>query len=104
MVAKHFKPEEVVGLDAELVQMLDWAREKAGIAFVITSGLRDGDPRAHGRGHAVDLRCRRSRARLKIVQALLDVGFRRIGIYDKHVHADNDPSLPQSVMWWGVSD
>jgi len=35
--------------------------------------------------------------------ALLQAGFRRIGIYDKHIHADIDKTLPQDVMWWGVS-
>jgi hypothetical protein len=34
---------------------------------------------------------------------LVRVGFRRIGIYDHHCHVDCDDSLPQNVVWTGVS-
>lgn len=103
-MAKYFKPAEVVGLQEELVKRLDWAREKAGVPFVLTSGYREGDPRAHGRGWAVDIRCRHSRTRYRMVAALIEVGFRRIGVYDRHIHADLDETLPDLVMWWGKSE
>ncbi len=104
MRPKWFTLREVEGLRPELVDRLDWAREKAGVPFVITSGFRPGDPRAHGRGWAVDLRCWYSRPRFKILGALLEAGFRRVGVYDKHIHADLDPDLPQEVIWMGVSE
>lgn len=104
-----FKDEEVAGLDKELCAMLDWARGRSGVPFVITCGLRTPTQNdkvggvqdsAHLRGLGVDLACTDSTARFKIVQALLLAGFKRIGIYtDGHIHADRDPSLPQDVMW-----
>ena len=107
-----FTDEEVVGLDQELVAKLDWARGRAGVPFTITSGLRSPSQNktvkgvqdsAHLRGLGVDLRVENGSARFKMVQALLLAGFRRIGIYDKHIHADRDETLPQDVIWVGES-
>lgn len=105
-----FRDNEIVGLDKELVAMLDWARGRSGVPFIITCGLRTADENAgvggvqdsaHLRGLGVDLRCESSHERFKIVQALLLAGFKRIGVYakDGHIHADRDPSLPQEVFW-----
>lgn len=107
-----FKPEEVEGLDDELVAKIDWARGRAGVPFVITSGKRTPeenervmgvDASAHIKGLAVDLRCPDSEARFKMLQALFLAGFKRIGVYDHHIHADIDSSLPQEVVWVGLS-
>lgn len=104
---RYFTFEETKDLDADLVEMLDRARGIAGFPFIITEGLATGGSHvpntAHGRGRAVDLRCSKSKERMLMVKALLNVGIRRIGIYDKHVHADNDESLPQDVLWLGES-
>ncbi len=103
----YFCDDEVEGLSEKLVEQLDHARSIAGIPFFITEGLASGGSHvkdtAHQRGLAVDLRCNTSRARFIMVRALLFVGFRRIGIYDKHVHVDIDESLPQDVIWVGES-
>lgn len=107
-----FKDEEIVGLDKELVAMLDWARGRANIPFEITCGVRTPEQNtavggvsesSHLKGLAVDLACSDSMARYKMVQALLLSGFKRLGIYDKHIHADRDATLPQEVIWTGVS-
>lgn len=107
-----FKPEEIEGLDLELVAKLDWARGRSGIPFIITSGKRTPeeneramgvDASAHIKGLAVDLRCNNSQDRYKMVQALLLAGFKRLGVYNAHIHADSDPDLPQDVCWIGVS-
>ena len=37
--------------------------------------------------------------RFKLITALLAAGFRRIGVYAKHVHADLDSSRSQDVFW-----
>jgi zinc D-Ala-D-Ala carboxypeptidase len=109
---RYFKDAEIEGLDAELVAMLDWARGRSGVPFVITSGKRTPeqneramgvDASAHIKGLAVDLRCDNSPDRYKMVQALLLAGFKRIGVYNAHVHVDRDPDLPQEVCWIGVS-
>jgi len=88
--------------------LIDLARTTAGIPFVITSGYRcekhnkevKGKPNsAHLRGYAADIRCIDGATRFKLINALLKVGFKRIGIADSFVHCDNDPSLPQEVIW-----
>jgi hypothetical protein len=56
-LAKWFTDEEIEGLDPDLVDALDDARSIAGVPFVLTSAFRAGDPRSHGRGLAVDIRC-----------------------------------------------
>ena len=108
LMARYFSPSEIRGLDPELVAMLDEAREIARVPFVITSGYRKGDRKAHGKRKAVDLGCslRASVKRMKMVNALMAVGFVRIGIYNKHVHADvatKAEGFPQRVLWWGTS-
>ena len=102
----HFSPfefEHPEEMEFNLMAQLDVAREIAGIPFRINSSHRPGDLLSHGKGMAVDIECLTSRNRFHIVQALLMVGFTRIGVYDRHIHADIDPSLPQDVMWWGRS-
>lgn len=102
---RYFKPSEFVdpeSMSAELVYRLDQARSQAHIPFVLTSTKRSGNG-SHPKGTAVDIRCASSAARFKVVRSLLMAGFRRIGVYDRHVHADTDRSLPQDVMWHGLS-
>lgn len=112
MIAKYFTEDETRGLKDELIQGLDKARSIAGIPFVITSPVRTlaenqssggVEDSSHLQGWAVDLRCSDSSSRYAIVKALLAVEFTRIGIYDKHVHVDCDPTKPSNVIWIGVS-
>jgi hypothetical protein len=111
-VAHWFSDDEIRGLQPELVEKLDHARGFAAVPFIITSGLRtDGynheiggvPDGAHETGEAVDLACSSSRVRHKMLPALYLAGFRRIGIYDLHLHADVAARLPQDVTWWGKS-
>lgn len=107
---KYFSPEEIKGLDGELCAMLDRARGLAGIPFRITSGYRTYDkntglPEAvqdssHLTGNAVDLACSDSLTRFRMLKALFDVGFVRIGVYGNHIHCDNSIKLPQRVLWY----
>lgn len=109
---QHFGPAEFVQPDRmqpSLVSKLDLARDDAGVPIQITSSYRHGDDKAHGRGWAVDLSdnlvgdaCA-SHWRFRVVRALLRQGFARIGVYDRHIHVDLDPDLPQQVLWWGTS-
>ena len=106
----YFNDEESLNQDPELMAMLDMARGKAGIPFDITCGFRTPEQNAklansvsdsaHLTGHAVDMACDDATERFKMVKALLDVGFTRIGIYAAHIHADNDSTKPQGVMWY----
>lgn len=111
-MAKHFSEREVRGLKPELVAKLDQARGFAGVPFIITSGYRSPEDNtaaggvedsAHTRGEAVDLACSSSSVRHKMLSSLYLVGFNRIGVYDRHLHADVSSSLPQGVTWWGKS-
>ena len=119
---RYFKPEEVQGLNDELVAGIDRARHKAGIPFIITSSKRvlaENDrlvhlgavpDSAHLTGHAVDLRCTNSTECWKIVESLIVEGFKRIIIGIKkdavpgsdefyhNVHVDNSPDKPSPVL------
>jgi len=97
-------------MQEEFKQKIDLARELAGVPFVITSGFRckkhnrevGGKPNsAHLGGWAADIRARTSRRRAKIVEALIKVGFRRIGIDFKRgfIHVDCDPTKPSPRLW-----
>lgn len=108
----YFKPEEVVGLEKELVDKLNSARHVAGVPFIITSGKRTPESNAgaggvesssHISGLAVDLRVSDGSTRFAIVKGLLAAGFNRIGLYDLHCHVDCDTSKPQNVIWVGKS-
>jgi uncharacterized protein YcbK (DUF882 family) len=109
---RYFTPKELDGLQQALVEKLLYARSLSGTPFVITSGLRTPEQNAaahgassssHVRGWGVDIACTSDVARFLIIRALLAAGFNRIGVYDKHIHADCDPTLPQNVTWVGVS-
>jgi hypothetical protein len=111
-MARWFTAVEITGLDPRLVEKLDFARTAAGVPFKITSGRRTREANAaaggvgasaHIRGLGVDLAAPSSGFRYAIVTGLIAAGFTRIGVYDRHVHADIDPSLPPRVMWVGAS-
>ena len=111
-MARHFVESEIRGLNHTLVDMLDRARDLTTVPMIITSGYRSpteneavGGVRdsAHESGLAVDLKNIDGNACFQIVKALLGVGFKRIGVYNYHIHTDIDESKPQSVIWTGVS-
>ena len=111
-MSRYFTDSEVDKLDQRLVDKLDRARNLSGMPFLITSGYRTPDENiqagglqdsAHCSGLAVDLRCSDGIQRYKILSALLDVGFKRIGCYDRHIHVDLDETKPQYVIWTGES-
>ena len=94
----------------ELVEKLNQAREIAGIPFIITSGYRCAKHNeevggvaesSHTKGLAVDIAFKNSNQCFKIVRALYDAGFRRIGINfaKSFVHCDVDGSKPQDVLF-----
>lgn len=105
---KYFKQSEIIGLEPSLVEMLDTARGIAGVPFVISSGKRSKaqnekaggvEDSAHLTGFAVDILCKTSDVRWKMINSLFKAGFTRIGIGKDFLHADNDPSKPKQVIW-----
>lgn len=90
----------------KLVFMLDLARSLAGVPFNISSGYRCKKHNsqvggvknsAHLIGLAVDIEVANNLVRLKILRALVIVGFNRIGISKGFIHVDIDKSKPDNI-------
>ncbi len=112
---KYFTPEEVEGLNNDFVELLDRAREIAGIPFIITSGLRTPEKNqslvgavadsSHLKGLAVDLKVEDSHEVALILDAAKAVGITRRGIYVRadfeptHLHIDVDPEKISEVIY-----
>lgn len=116
---RHFSPGEfrckdgcgggIEHMNQDLLMMLDQVRDRAGIPLVLSSAYRcpahnqavgGVDDSAHTRGYAVDIKCLNSHTRFLILQAALEVGFRRIELAPTWVHLDNDPNKPQDVAFY----
>ena len=119
---RYFKLEEFESPDEpgtgcmmcpDFLELLDEARDYAGIPFVITSGFRTVDYNrelieqgfsasrnsSHLIGLAADIRVRNSSERWIILDALLEVGITRIGIGNGFIHADADPLKENHIIW-----
>lgn len=101
-------PCKISDMDHGVMVMFDRARDLAGIPFFVNSAYRtvehelsrgrSGDS-AHTTGKAMDIRANASRNRFLIVDALLKVGFNRIGIARTFIHADYDQTKDDRVIW-----
>jgi len=112
---KYFKLEEFDSPDLkgsgknmkkDFLVKLDEARELAGIPFKINSGFRTkaqnlkakgASKSSHLIGVAADISCRDSVSRQIIVNALITVGFTRLGIANSFIHVDLDINKPDAV-------
>lgn len=119
MQLKYFTPKEFEckcskcglgyeNMDAALLLKIDRARELAGIPFKVNSAVRCEDHNAkvggkpdsaHIGGFAIDVAAIDSHTRFKIMKALFDVGFKRIGINPRFIHVDVDDDKPQEVLF-----
>lgn len=116
---RHFSPVESAASAGAARAWKKWTpiccicstrpRDLAGAPFSLTSAYRcpkhnkavGGVPTsAHTRGYAVDIRCVDSHSRFVILQALLEVGFRRIELAPTWIHVDNDPDKPRDVAFY----
>lgn len=93
-------------MDKTFLAMLDSARERSGMPFVINSGYRTKEHNdalkasktsSHLKGLAADISCKSSLQRQKIVTSLIIEGFTRLGIGKTFVHVDHDQSKPKAV-------
>ena len=91
-----------------LIQMWDEVREICGFPIKLNRGcscekhnkkVGGKDTSSHITGKAGDVKAVASRKRLKIIEAMLKVGFNRIGVGKTFIHGDIDKSKPQKVMW-----
>jgi hypothetical protein len=84
--------------------------KRMGFALTITSGYRHpehnkdvgGVPfseHTYDPAEGVDILCKRSVTRYKMVKELLDMGIVRIGIGKDFVHVGIGADKPQNVMW-----
>ncbi len=104
------QPGSGVRMKVKFLEMLDAAREQAGIPFWVNSGYRTPEHNAavggvpdsaHTRGWAADIATRTLEQKIRIVRAARNVGFNRFGIYDTFIHLDCDPGKRRNVAWNG---
>ena len=94
-------------MDEEFLERLDQARAFADIPFIINSAYRspehplsiENPTSSHIKGLAVDIKATDSTTRFKILDALLFVGFKRIGFGKTFIHVDSDYDKTQDVIW-----
>lgn len=100
-------------MDQDFLDLLDKARAEAKIPFKITSGFRTPEYNidlkkrgyavaknsAHMQGLAADIAVTSSANRLIIIESLLYVGFRRLGIGKGFIHVDLSKTKAQDVVW-----
>ena len=98
----------------KFLSSLQAARDEYGHPMTITSGGRTPETNesvggVFGSSHLIgfedrfrasDIACEDSATRFYMLKALLK-HFRRIGIYEKHLHIDDDPTKPPNVIWIG---
>ena len=105
-MTKYFKEIEYK-MDKDFLAKLDKAREYAKMPFVINSAYRSPDHpesiknplSSHIKGLAVDIKATDSRTRYRVLDALMSVGFNRIGIADTFIHVDDDSDKSPNVIW-----
>ena len=95
-------------MDQDLLVMIDRARALYGKPIVVTSGFRTESHNkkvggvkssSHLKGLAIDVACKRSKDRFKMLTALLEAGFNRIGVASTFIHVDVDKNKSQNVIW-----
>jgi rhodanese-related sulfurtransferase len=95
-------------MEQSTIDRFDVAREIAGVPFVPVSAYRSVEwelskgrsgKGGHPKRRALDLECDSSRERFLIVNALIEAGFKRIGIAKTFIHADDAEDLAQRVIW-----
>lgn len=106
-MSKYFKKIEY-NMNEDFLAKLDKAREFANIPFIINSAYRSPEQNArvggkpnssHLRGLAVDIRANDSSTRYIVLNALISVGFNRIGIASSFIHVDDDKEKSNNVIW-----
>jgi len=94
-------------MQSSTLNLLQKARTLSKTPFVITSGFRSKahntkvngvSDSAHLTGKAVDIAVTPLNYVL-ILSSLIKAGFRRIGLYAKHIHADNDHKKKTPACW-----
>jgi len=56
---------------------------------------------SHTKGYAFDIPVENDADRWRLINAAIDAGFTRIGIYSNFIHLDDDPDKNDFRIWWG---
>lgn len=111
---KYFKREEFNckccnrnEMKDDFMEMLDRARELAGVPMVISSGYRcpkhnesvGSTSENHTSGRAADIFASDGFRRGAILRGLYLAGFKRIGIGKTFIHADNMPANESAWLY-----
>ena len=123
MSKSYFKDSEFVRPDLlrpEMREKLNLLRAWYGKPLVVTSSLRStaknqsvggATDSSHtlapdGLYSGIDLAVVGGKldgqARYNLISYSFAIGFRRIGVYTRHIHLDIEKHLPQEVLWVGV--
>lgn len=95
-------------MDRHLVERLQLSRKEAGVPYNINSGWRceywnavvgGSKDSSHLKGLAADIEAVTSEQRYTILAALIQAGFKRIGIGKDFIHVDVDPEKEQGIIW-----
>jgi hypothetical protein len=95
-----------INMDHNFLELLNNAREIAGIPFKITSGYRTAEHNSkvggvknssHLSGVAADIGVGSGNERYIILNALIRAGFKRLGIAKTFIHCDTDITKSNSV-------
>lgn len=95
-------------MDTKFLAWIVEARDLAGVPFVITSGIRckfwnahegGSSTSSHLKGLAADIKCGESPGRYEMLNALLELGFSRIGVRKDFIHVDLDGDKPNDLIW-----
>lgn len=117
ITSKHFSEVEFLrcnpscsmqDMDQRIIDMWDAVRDKTGIPLRLNSAYRSAahertrgrtGTSAHTLGKAMDIACNSGSTRMKIIKAMIEVGFTRIGIGNTFIHGDCSFNHAQNVMW-----
>ena len=102
-------PCSMADMDADFINILDAVRHEAGIPLVLNSAFRSAEyeiskgrkgTSAHTYGLAADIRCTDGVNRLKIIEAAVKCGIRRIGIAKNYIHLDIADRVGKPANIW----
>lgn len=117
ITSKYFNEEEfqacnppcsLQDMKQSTMDKMDKAREIYGRPIYLNCAYRSSEhdkvkgrsgTGSHTLGYALDPRCENSSDRYDLVIALLNAGFKRIGIAKNFIHADDSPGHSQNVIW-----
>jgi hypothetical protein len=94
-------------MNPKFMEMIEEAREIAGVPFVINSGYRCPEHNKavgststnHTSGKAADIQATDGPTRGKILKGLYSAGFKRIGIAKDFIHADITDSVESAWLY-----